>query len=183
LYCCDASLSEVISISPEWWISTASAKVIVGFGPDLRFAHSLGLFHGHLARNNALFNGDGVNQMTNFCLSCLMEPERNSSGMINVGGLFAECCTPTSDARAFTEVLSEITMGGSKVKGMRRPGGPGFGVEIIERGLSGDSRNANSFVAIFEIVKQSCFEIVADVDCDEVLKFTSWVESSEQSVQ
>jgi hypothetical protein len=74
-------------------------------------------------------------------------------------------------------------MGGSGVKGVSRPDVPGFIVEIIERGLSGDSRWANSFVEIFEILKQNRFEIVADVDCDEVLKFVSWVESSGQSVQ
>jgi hypothetical protein len=56
-------------------------------------------------------------------------------------------------------------------------------VKIIERRLSGDSRRANSFVEIFEILEQNRFEIVAGVDCDEVLKFMSCVESSEQSVQ
>jgi serine/threonine protein kinase len=179
LYCWGGSLSEIISISPEWWIPTAQAKAIVGLVLGLRFAHSLGLPHGHLTMNNALFNEDGVIQITNFCLNRLMKPEGNSDGMVDVGGFSGKCCMPTSDVRAFTEVVSEITMGGSKVKGMRRPDVPGFVVEIIERGLSGDSRNANSFVEIFEILKQNRFEIVAGVDCDEVLKFVSWVESSE----
>jgi hypothetical protein len=89
----------------------------------------------------------------------------------------------TSDVRAFTEVLSEITMGDSGVKGASRPDIPGFVMEIIERGLSGDSRNANLFVEIFEILKENRFEIVAGVNCNEVLKFASWIESSEQSVQ
>jgi hypothetical protein len=60
---------------------------------------------------------------------------------------------PTSDVRAFTEVLSEITMGDSEVESVRYPDASGFVVEIIERGLSGDSRNVNSFVDIFEILK------------------------------
>jgi hypothetical protein len=59
----------------------------------------------------------------------------------------------------------------------------GFVMEIIERRLSDDSRRANSFVEIFEILKQNRCEIVAGVDCDEVLKFVSWIELSEQSVQ
>jgi hypothetical protein len=68
-----------------------------------------------------------------------------------------------------------------KSKGSR-PDAPGFVVEIIQRGLSGDSRNANSFVDIFEILRQNRFEIVASVDCDEVSKYVNWVESSAQSV-
>jgi hypothetical protein len=107
-----------------------------------------------------------------------MRPEGNSDVIVGVGGFFGECWMPTSDVRAFAEVLSEITIGGSRVEGVSRPGVPGFVVEIIERGLSGDSRMANSFVEIFEILKQNRFEIVAGVDCDEVLKFVSWVESS-----
>jgi hypothetical protein len=74
-------------------------------------------------------------------------------------------------------------MGDSGVKGASRPDIPGFVVEIIEKELSSDSRNANLFVEIFEILKENRFEIVAGVDCDEVLKFASWLESSEQSVQ
>jgi ATP-dependent helicase YprA (DUF1998 family) len=70
-------------------------------------------------------------------------------------------------------------MGGSGVEGVSRQDVPGFVVEIIERGLSGNSRNANSFVEIFEILKQNSLEIVAGVDCDEGLKFVNWVKSSE----
>jgi hypothetical protein len=81
----------------------------------LRFGHSLGLLHGHLTVNNVLFQEDGVIQITYFCLNRLMKPEWNSNGIIDVGGFFGEYCMPTSDVRAFTEVLSEITMGGSGV--------------------------------------------------------------------
>jgi serine/threonine protein kinase len=183
LYCWDDSLSEIISVSPKWWTPTAQAKAIVRLVFGLRFAHSLSLLHGHLTVNNVLFNEDGMIQITYFCLNRLMKPEGNSGGIVDVGGFFGECCMPISDVRAFAEVLSEITMGGSTVKGVSHPDVPGFVVEIIERGLSGDSRNANSFVEIFEILKQNRFEIVADVDCDEVFKFVSWVELSEQSVQ
>jgi hypothetical protein len=90
---------------------------------------------------------------------------------------------PTSDIRTFAEMLSELTMGGSRVKGVSRSGVPGFVMDVVERGFSGNSRRANSFVEIFEILKQNYFEIVAGVDCNGVLKFVSWVESSEQSIQ
>jgi hypothetical protein len=73
-------------------------------------------------------------------------------------------------------------MGDSGVKGASRPAVPGFVVEIIKRGLSDDSRNANLFVEIFEVLKENRFVIVAGVDCNEVLKFINWIESSEQSV-
>jgi hypothetical protein len=153
LYCWGGSLSEVISVSPEWWTPTAQAKAIIGFVLGLRFAHSLGLPHGHLIVNDVLFREDGVIQITNFCLNRLMKLERSSGGIVDVGWFFGEYCMPTSDVRAFTEVLSEITMGGSGVESVSRPDVPGFIVEIIKRGLSGDSRNSNSFMGIFEILK------------------------------
>jgi tRNA A-37 threonylcarbamoyl transferase component Bud32 len=168
LYCCGDFLSEIISVSPEWWIPTTQAKAIVGFVLGLRSAHILGLLHGHLTVNNVLFNEDGVIQITYFRLNRLMKPEWNSNGIVDVRGFFEECCMPTSDVRAFTEVLSEITMSSSGVEGVSRADVPGFVVEIIERGLSGESRNANSFVEIFEILKENRFEIVAGVDCNEV---------------
>jgi hypothetical protein len=89
-----------------------------------------------------------------------MNPEGNNSGIVDVGGFFGECYMPTSYVQAFAKLLSEITMGGSRVQGVIRPDVPGFVVEIIERGLSGDSRRVNSFVEIFETLKQNRFEIV-----------------------
>jgi hypothetical protein len=56
---------------------------------------------------------------------------------------------------------------------------PEFVVEIVQRELSGDSGMADSFVEIFEILKQNRFEIVAGIDCNEALKFVNWFESSE----
>jgi hypothetical protein len=90
---------------------------------------------------------------------------------------------PTADVLQFAEVLSEITMGGSRIEGVSRPDVPGFVVEIIERGFSDDSRKANALVAIFEILKRKRFAIVAEIDCDEVLKFVSLAKSSEESLQ
>jgi hypothetical protein len=74
-------------------------------------------------------------------------------------------------------------MDSSKVKGVGHSEVPGSIVEIIEREFSGDSRNANSLMEIFEILKQNRFEIVAGINCDEVLEFVNWVKLSEQSIQ
>jgi hypothetical protein len=89
---------------------------------------------------------------------------------------------PTSDFRAFAEVFQGSQWMIQKSKGSH-PYVPGLVAAIIERGLSGDSRNAISFVEIFEILRQNRFEIVASVDCDEISKFVNWVKSSAQSVQ
>jgi serine/threonine protein kinase len=111
LYCRGGSLSEVISVSPEGWTPTTQAKAIVGLVIGLRFAHSFGLLHGHLTVNDVLFNEDGVMQITYCCLNDLLNPEGNGDGIVEAKGLFLECYMPTSDVRAFAEVLSEITMG------------------------------------------------------------------------
>jgi hypothetical protein len=54
LDCLGGSLSEIISVSPEWWTPTAQAKAIVGFVLGLPFAHSLGLLHSYLTVTNML---------------------------------------------------------------------------------------------------------------------------------
>jgi hypothetical protein len=86
--------------------------------------------------------------------------------MVDMEGFSGDCWMPTSDIREFAEILSEITMGDSNVKGVSRPDVCGFVVETIERGLSGDSRNANSFVEIFEILRENRFEIIVGVKCN-----------------
>jgi serine/threonine protein kinase len=68
MYCVGRSLSEVISNPPEWWTPTAKAKAIVAVVLGLRFAHSLGLFHGHLTGNNILFDDDGMVRPCDFCV-------------------------------------------------------------------------------------------------------------------
>jgi hypothetical protein len=133
--------------------------------------------------NTVLLNEDGVVQITDYCLNHVMKPEGNSRGMIDVGGFLGDCWMPTSDVRAFAEILLEISMGGSGIEGVSRPDVPGFSVEIIERVLSGDSRNTNSFVEIFEILKEDRSEIMAGIDCNEVLKSVNQAKCSEQSVQ
>jgi hypothetical protein len=147
------SLSEVVPVSPEWWTLTAKANTVVGLVLDLGFAHSLGLLHGHSTGRNVILNGDGVIQIADFCMKHLREQEWNSGGMLGVGGFLEEDWTPTADIRAFTAILSQITMDRSGVEGVGRPDVPGFLSSIIKRGLSGDSRIANAFREILLIVK------------------------------
>jgi hypothetical protein len=54
IYSAGSSLSEVISKSPAWWTPTAKTKVkaILGLVLSVRYAHSLGLLHGHLTADN-----------------------------------------------------------------------------------------------------------------------------------
>jgi serine/threonine protein kinase len=52
------SLAEVLSVNPVWWTATVKAKAIAGIVLSLRFAHSLGLMHGHLNSNNIFFDSN-----------------------------------------------------------------------------------------------------------------------------
>jgi tRNA A-37 threonylcarbamoyl transferase component Bud32 len=47
-----------------WW--TATAKAVAGIALSLRFAHSLGLIHGHLTSKNICFDIDHRIQITGF---------------------------------------------------------------------------------------------------------------------
>jgi hypothetical protein len=76
---------------------------------------------------------------------------------------------PTAGIRALTKIVSEITMDGSRLDGVVHLDVQGFVQEILETGFSDDSTIANSFLEIFELLKENRFEIVADVDCDDIL--------------
>jgi serine/threonine protein kinase len=60
LYLEGCSLSEVLSVNPIWWTSAVKAKTVAGIVLALRFAHSLGLIHGHLTGTNILFDSNIV---------------------------------------------------------------------------------------------------------------------------
>jgi serine/threonine protein kinase len=66
LYFEGSSLSEVVSVNPVWRTSTVKAKVIAGIILGLRFAHSLGLFHGRLSARSILFDLNHCIQIVNF---------------------------------------------------------------------------------------------------------------------
>jgi serine/threonine protein kinase len=66
LYLEGYSLSEVLSVNPMWWTTTVKAKTVAGIVLGLRFAHSLGLVHGHLTTTNIHFNFDHCIQLVDF---------------------------------------------------------------------------------------------------------------------
>jgi serine/threonine protein kinase len=74
----------------------------------LRFAHSLGVLHGHLTGNNILFDSDGKIQIADFCVQRLTEQEGNNGARADLGGFSGEDWTPKADVLAFAEIFSEI---------------------------------------------------------------------------
>jgi hypothetical protein len=66
LYFEGCSLLEVVSVNPVWWASTVKAKTFAGIVLGLRFAHSLGLVHGHLTGSNILFDFNHCIQIVDF---------------------------------------------------------------------------------------------------------------------
>jgi hypothetical protein len=180
MYSVNGSLSEVISASPEWWTATAKAKAIVGVVLSMRFAHSLGLLHGHLTANNVLFDDDGVVQICDFCVQSLSEVGGNSEAIAEVGGFSGENWRPDADVREFAELLSQIVIGGSSEESRTSQSDPAFVLKMIEQGQSSDSKAIVSFVQIFETLKGAKFKILEGVDSEEVSKFVSWIELSER---
>jgi serine/threonine protein kinase len=66
LYFEGSLLSEVLSVNPVWWTSTVKAKVVAGIVLGLRFAHSLGSFHGCLSARNILFDSNHFIEIVDF---------------------------------------------------------------------------------------------------------------------
>jgi serine/threonine protein kinase len=162
------SLSKVLSVSSEWRTPTAKEKAIVGLVLSLSFGHSLGLVHGHLTESNVILNENKVIQITDFCMNGLREQDGECSGMVSVGGLSEAGRNPMAGIRGFVRFLSEIVIGDSRAEGVQALGVPRFVSWIIERGISGDHIRANSFVKIFEILREHRCEIVPGVDSDAI---------------
>jgi serine/threonine protein kinase len=55
MYLEGCSLLAVVSVHQLGWTSTVKAKAVARLVLALRFAHSLGLIHGHLTSNNIFF--------------------------------------------------------------------------------------------------------------------------------
>jgi serine/threonine protein kinase len=163
-----SSLSEIVSVSPEWWTPTAKAKAVACLVLGLQFVHSQGLLHGHLTANNIFFDEDGTIQICDFCMNGLRELESNSGGTVDVGGFCGENWTPKVDVRAFAGILSEIVVGASAEQGGRGPGIPSFVSRIIEKGQSADSKAAESFTDILKVSKLNDFKIMEGVNIQEV---------------
>jgi serine/threonine protein kinase len=182
LYSEGNSLAEVISENPIWWTATAKAKAVAGIVLSLRFAHSLGLIHGHLNTTNICFDMDHRIQITNFCRMGLEVSESEKDGDI----LSGERWSPDLDARGFALILFEIIVGYPIM--LSRVGNvqirvpinvPMFVLELIEAHQSPGSRRQQTFNDVFNILKENDFRIVSGVDLADVLTFVNWVESFE----
>jgi serine/threonine protein kinase len=186
LYLEGCSLSEVVSVNPIWWTSTAKAKAVAGIVLALRFSHSLGLLHGHLTTNNILFDSDHCIQIVDFNPIHLEvgegedEDEGESESGTQLRGFSGEGWTPKRDIQAFASILLALVFGHPPQGEISIPTGiPAFVSRIIESGLSPISRTCYSFNTILELLKQNNFEIEDGVDSAEVSSFVSWVESAE----
>jgi serine/threonine protein kinase len=190
MYLEGCSLLEVISVNPLWWTSTVKATAIAGLVLGLRFAHSLGLVHGHLTMNSILFDSDHCIQLVDFNPIVLevgeseseSESESKNEEGTKLGGFSGRGWTPERDIQAFASILFELVFGGPPQSEASIPMGvPDFVSSIIKSGRSAMSGTSYSFNSIFDILKQNNFEIEDGVDSAEVSAFVSWVESAEQS--
>jgi hypothetical protein len=184
LYSEGISLSEVISENPVWWTATAKAKAVAGIVLGLRFAHSLGLIHGHLNSTNIRFDMDHRIQIADFCRIGREAGESEKDREI----LSGERWSPYLDVRGFGLILFEIIVGhpmmlsGVANNQITLPSDvPMFVSNLIEAGQSSGCRQ--SFNGIFNVLKNYDFRIMSGVDLGDVLTFISWVESFESSLQ
>jgi serine/threonine protein kinase len=182
LYVEEKSLSEVISVNPVWWTSTAKAKAVVGIVLGLRFCHSLGFIHGHLNSKNIVFDVDHRFQITDFYPTDLRFGANVSAG----GVLSDERWSVDADIRGFASILFEIIVGHpSTLSGVLNdetivPSDiPLFVSKLLVAGQSPESGLRQSFNDIFDILKNNDFGIVSGVDSGDVLAFVEWVESYE----
>jgi serine/threonine protein kinase len=111
MYLEGCSLLEVVSVNPIWWTSTVKAKAVAGIVLGLRFAHSLGLLHGHLTGSNILFDSEHCIQIVDFHPAVLgvgksqsnskSKIENESDEVAQLVGFSAEGWTPENDIQAF----------------------------------------------------------------------------------
>jgi serine/threonine protein kinase len=188
MYLEGCSLSEVVSVNPLWLTSTVKAKAVAGIVLGLRFAHSLGLVHGHLTGNNIYFDSDHCIQIVDFNPIVLefgemeveMEMEMENEDGTQLDGFSGKRWTLERDIQAFASILFELVFGHPPPSETSiLTGIPGFVSRIIESGLSPLSRRHYSFDIILNILKQNGFRIEDGVDSAEVSGFVSWVESAE----
>jgi serine/threonine protein kinase len=182
MYLDGCSLLKVISVNPLWWTSTVKAKAVAGLVLGLRFAHSLGLMHGHLTGTNILFDSDHCIQIVDFHPIVFEgdEMEMESEHRTQLVGFSGEGWTSKKDIQAFSSILFELLFGHPPQGEVSIPTGiPAFVSTIIELGFSPISGTSYSFNNILEILEKNDFEIEDGVDSAEVSAFVSWVESAE----
>jgi serine/threonine protein kinase len=190
MYLEGCSLSEVVSVNPLWWTPTVKAKAVAGLVLGLRFAHSLGLVHGHLTGNNILFDSDHCIQIVDFNPIVLdvgeneNESESESEDGTRLVGFSSERWTLERDIQAAASILFELVFGRPQQGEESIPTNiPDFVSMMIKSGLSPLSGRSYSFNTVLEILKQNKFQIEDGVDSAEVSGFVSWVESAEQAAK
>jgi serine/threonine protein kinase len=167
-------LAEVLSVRPEWWTPTVKAMAIVGIVLGLRFAHSLGLLHGHLTTSNILFNSDHCIQIVDFEPRLLHAGESENEEETPLQRLSREERRPTTDVDAFSSIAEEIVIGQRRFRNVysRLTSYLMSPYMLTER--------VNSFDDILGALKDGDFEIERGVDPDVVSAFVNWVESAEE---
>jgi hypothetical protein len=189
------SLAEILSVRPEWWTPTAKMKAIVGILLGLRFAHSLGLIHGHLTSNNIFFDGDHQVQIADFGFGFgfgfgfIGFEGRDPTTRRTIKGFSGDEWTPQVDIQAFLSLLTELVIvdgvmlpKDGNCEGIVNPRVPEYIFEMIDKNRS-DSAGEYSVDYIISTLKAIKFEIVAGVDSAEVLAFVEWVEKFEESTE
>jgi hypothetical protein len=180
------SLAEMISMSPVWWTATAKAKTVAGIVLGIRFAHSLGLIHGHLNSRNLFFDSDDRIEITNFGVMDEDVEENESDSDAGVGGFSGARWSPKIDIEGFVSILIEIIVGhpatqsdASNSQMIFPTDVPGFVLEMISANRSADRGISESFNNIFDFLKENDFQILSGVDSVEVWKFITWIERLE----
>jgi serine/threonine protein kinase len=203
LYTRSGSLNDVLSAHRLWWTPTAKAIAVAGIVLGMKFLHSFGLIHGRLTPNNVLFDECHRIQIADFGQSRI-DPRESAATARGVASEFAapemlsgEKPTAKMDVFSFALILFEVLIGWPALGGTNPseeltklpvnayewiviPGFvPKFVCDLIESGLSGNTRERPSFDDISEALKENYFRITDGVDSDEVSAFVSVVESSE----
>jgi serine/threonine protein kinase len=172
-------LTDVLSIRPSWWTSTVKAKIIAGIVLGLRFAHSLGLVHGHLSGSNIVLDSDHCIQIVDFQLIRFILDEGQTAKELQLGSFLRKGWTQRTDIYAFASILFEIVVGRpAKGEASVPTSIPSFVSKIIETGLW--SERQFSFHDILELLKENDFQIEDGVDSAEVFAFVNRIESAEQ---
>jgi hypothetical protein len=181
------SLAEVVSTSPVWWTATAKAKAVAGIILGIRFAHSLGLIHGHLNSRNIFFDSDGRIEITDFGVMAEEVEANKSDGDVGAGGISRAGWSPKIDIEGFVSILIEMIVGRrarqsdvSNGQAISPTDAPMFVLEMISANQSADWEICELFNNIFDLLKENDFKILSGVDSMEVLTLVTWIERLEE---
>jgi serine/threonine protein kinase len=177
LYAERNSLSEVISTNREWWTATGNAKAAVGIVLGLRFLHSFGLIHGHFNSNNLIFDSDHRIQITDFCPIGFDFGESPTDADMHVRSFSGEGWSIMIHFSGFASILFEMVddrlaaqpnVSGSETSTTTAV--PVFVSTLIAAGQSPESHIMESFIDIFDFLKENDFAIrsAVNIECSTV---------------